>query len=98
MSRAELDKSPVTWPRCSMMSLPATTARTAVLSMGMDRSWRRVVADTVALKPGEVALDLAAGTGTSSRPSRSVAGTSSHVTSVWGCFGKAGAAGCRPLS
>ena len=38
-----------------------------VLSLGQDRLWRRFVAATVAAVPGERVLDLAAGTGTSSR-------------------------------
>jgi demethylmenaquinone methyltransferase/2-methoxy-6-polyprenyl-1,4-benzoquinol methylase len=38
-----------------------------VLSMGQDRYWRRVVAKAVAAGPGQVVLDIAAGTGTSSR-------------------------------
>jgi demethylmenaquinone methyltransferase / 2-methoxy-6-polyprenyl-1,4-benzoquinol methylase len=38
-----------------------------VLSLGQDRLWRRFVAATVAARPGERVLDLAAGTGTSSR-------------------------------
>jgi demethylmenaquinone methyltransferase / 2-methoxy-6-polyprenyl-1,4-benzoquinol methylase len=38
-----------------------------VLSLGQDRWWRRVVARAVAARPGERVLDLAAGTGTSSR-------------------------------
>ncbi|MBO0818496.1 MAG: class I SAM-dependent methyltransferase, partial [Actinobacteria bacterium] len=38
-----------------------------VLSLGQDRWWRRVVAQAVAAGPGERVLDLAAGTGTSSR-------------------------------
>ena len=37
-----------------------------VLSMGMDRLWRRAAWDAVNAKPGERVLDLAAGTGTSS--------------------------------
>ena len=39
-----------------------------VLSMGQDRRWRKIVLDAVDPKPGEVVLDLAAGTGTSSQP------------------------------
>ncbi|MDK1475318.1 demethylmenaquinone methyltransferase [Streptomyces sp. 549] len=39
-----------------------------VLSLGMDRVWRRAVAGAVAARPGERVLDLAAGTGTSSQP------------------------------
>lgn len=38
-----------------------------VLSLGQDRWWRRFVAAAVAARPGERVLDLAAGTGTSSR-------------------------------
>ena len=38
-----------------------------VLSAGQDRYWRRVVARAVGAAPGERVLDLAAGTGTSSR-------------------------------
>ena len=38
-----------------------------VLSMGQDRRWRRIVARLVAAKPGDLVLDIAAGTGTSSR-------------------------------
>ena len=39
-----------------------------VLSMGQDRRWRRAVTDAVGAGPGDVVLDLAAGTGTSSEP------------------------------
>lgn len=39
-----------------------------ILSMGQDRRWRRRVLRLVAPKPGEMLLDLAAGTGTSSAP------------------------------
>jgi demethylmenaquinone methyltransferase/2-methoxy-6-polyprenyl-1,4-benzoquinol methylase len=38
-----------------------------VLSMGQDRYWRSVVARLVAAQPGDLVLDIAAGTGTSSR-------------------------------
>ena len=36
-----------------------------VLSLGLDRGWRGATASAVGLRPDEVALDLAAGTGTS---------------------------------
>jgi demethylmenaquinone methyltransferase/2-methoxy-6-polyprenyl-1,4-benzoquinol methylase len=36
-----------------------------VLSFGRDRSWRRATRSALALKPGEICLDLAAGTGVS---------------------------------
>ena len=39
-----------------------------VLSLGQDRRWRREVLAAVDPRPGERLLDLAAGTGTSSRP------------------------------
>ena len=39
-----------------------------ILSLGQDRRWRKRVVRSVAPKPGEVILDLAAGTGTSSEP------------------------------
>ncbi|HXP20752.1 MAG TPA: demethylmenaquinone methyltransferase [Streptosporangiaceae bacterium] len=38
-----------------------------VLSLGQDRRWRSVVARAVAAGPGDLVLDIAAGTGTSSR-------------------------------
>lgn len=38
----------------------------AVLSLGLDRGWRTAVRDALALRPGELVLDLAAGTATSS--------------------------------
>ncbi len=39
-----------------------------VASLGLDRLWRRAVVDAVAARPGDLILDLAAGTGTSSEP------------------------------
>ena len=39
-----------------------------VLSLGQDRRWRKRVVEMVMPKPGELILDLAAGTGTSSAP------------------------------
>lgn len=39
-----------------------------VLTGGLDRGWRRAVLEAVAPRPGERILDLAAGTGTSSKP------------------------------
>jgi demethylmenaquinone methyltransferase/2-methoxy-6-polyprenyl-1,4-benzoquinol methylase len=41
-----------------------------VLSLGQDRRWRHQVIDAVDPRPGDVVLDLAAGTGTSSQPFR----------------------------
>nr|WP_269449763.1 demethylmenaquinone methyltransferase [Auraticoccus cholistanensis] len=39
-----------------------------ILSLGQDRRWRRLVRRSVDPRPGQRVLDLAAGTGTSSRP------------------------------
>jgi len=39
-----------------------------VLSLGQDRFWRRQVVTAINPRPGELVLDLAAGTGTSSEP------------------------------
>ena len=39
-----------------------------VLSLGQDRAWRKRVTEAVAPRPGQLILDLAAGTGTSSSP------------------------------
>jgi len=41
-----------------------------VLSLGQDRRWRHRVIEAVDPRPGELVLDLAAGTGTSSQPFR----------------------------
>ncbi|GIH22420.1 demethylmenaquinone methyltransferase [Acrocarpospora phusangensis] len=65
MTRASLDKQP--------HEVAAMFDRTArrydlvndVLSMGQDRLWRRATARAVDAGPGELVLDLAAGTGTS---------------------------------
>ena len=39
-----------------------------MISLGQDRRWRRATVAAVDARPGEVVLDLAAGTGTSSEP------------------------------
>ena len=46
-----------------------------VLSLGQDRAWRREVVRAVAPQPGQLILDLAAGTGTSSEPFSSAGAT-----------------------
>jgi demethylmenaquinone methyltransferase / 2-methoxy-6-polyprenyl-1,4-benzoquinol methylase len=46
-----------------------------VLSLGQDRRWRRRVVQMVDPRPGEMVLDLAAGTGTSSEPFASAGAT-----------------------
>ncbi|WP_062431008.1 demethylmenaquinone methyltransferase [Herbidospora daliensis] len=65
MTRASLDKQP--------HEVAAMFDRTAarydlvndVLSLGQDRLWRRATASAIDAGPGELVLDLAAGTGTS---------------------------------
>ena len=70
MTRADLDKKPA-----EVQAMFDDVARrydltNDVLSLGQDRRWRREVLRAVDPKPGEVVLDLAAGTGTSSQPFR----------------------------
>ncbi len=64
--RAQLDKAPADVAAMFDAVAPKYDRTNAVLSMGQDRRWRTATTRGVALKPGEVALDLAAGTGTSS--------------------------------
>ena len=67
MSRADLDKRPGDVAAMFDGIAERYDLLNDVLSFGQDRWWRRVVAATVAARPGERVLDLAAGTGTSSR-------------------------------
>ncbi|MET0819971.1 MAG: demethylmenaquinone methyltransferase [Aeromicrobium sp.] len=68
MSRAGLDKQPHDVARMFDGVAEKYDLTNDVLSMGQDRRWRRRVVDLVAPRPGELILDLAAGTGTSSQP------------------------------
>lgn len=68
MSRAGLDKDPADVRRMFDTVAQRYDLTNDVLSLGMDRRWRGRVVDLVAPQPGERILDLAAGTGTSSRP------------------------------
>ena len=68
MTRADLDKKPA-----AVAAMFDDVARrydltNDILSLGQDRRWRNAVVDAVRPKPGETVLDLAAGTGTSSKP------------------------------
>jgi demethylmenaquinone methyltransferase/2-methoxy-6-polyprenyl-1,4-benzoquinol methylase len=70
VTRADLDKKPA-----EVQAMFDDVARrydlpNDVLSLGQDRRWRRQVLDAVDPRPGELVLDLAAGTGTSSQPFR----------------------------
>jgi demethylmenaquinone methyltransferase/2-methoxy-6-polyprenyl-1,4-benzoquinol methylase len=68
VTRADLDKNPA-----EVQAMFDDVARrydltNDVLSLGQDRRWRHQVINAVDPRPGEVVLDLAAGTGTSSQP------------------------------
>ena len=68
MTRADLEKKPA-----EVQAMFDDVARrydltNDVLSLGQDRRWRHQVIDAVAPVAGELVLDLAAGTGTSSQP------------------------------
>ncbi|HEY5989800.1 MAG TPA: demethylmenaquinone methyltransferase [Streptosporangiaceae bacterium] len=67
MIRARLDKRPADVAAMFDQVAERYDLLNDVLSLGQDRWWRRVVARAVAAGPGEKVLDLAAGTGTSSR-------------------------------
>ena len=66
MTRAQLDKDPRDVAAMFDEVAPRYDLTNTVLSMGQDRRWRKAVAHALDLRPGERALDLAAGTATSS--------------------------------
>lgn len=68
MARAELDKRPGDVRRMFDAVARRYDLTNDVLSLGQDRRWRREVIRAVDPRPGELVLDLAAGTGTSSQP------------------------------
>ena len=67
MTRAHLDKRPGEVSAMFDKVADRYDLLNDVLSLGQDRWWRRVVARAVGARPGERVLDVAAGTGTSSR-------------------------------
>src|SRR6516164_2373949 len=67
MAKADLDKRPAEVAAMFDQVAERYDLVNDVLSLGQDRWWRRIVAQAVAAGPGELVLDLAAGTGTSSR-------------------------------
>jgi demethylmenaquinone methyltransferase/2-methoxy-6-polyprenyl-1,4-benzoquinol methylase len=67
MTRAQLDKKPGEVSAMFDKVAERYDLLNDALSLGQDRHWRRVVARAVGARPGELILDLAAGTGTSSR-------------------------------
>jgi demethylmenaquinone methyltransferase/2-methoxy-6-polyprenyl-1,4-benzoquinol methylase len=68
VARADLDKQPNDVRRMFDAVAQRYDLTNDVLSLGQDRRWRRDVVAAVAAEPGELVLDLAAGTGTSSQP------------------------------
>lgn len=75
VTRADLDKQPRDVARMFDGVARRYDLTNDVLSLGMDRRWRRRTVDLVAPRPGELVLDLAAGTGTSSEPFRQAGAT-----------------------
>jgi demethylmenaquinone methyltransferase/2-methoxy-6-polyprenyl-1,4-benzoquinol methylase len=67
MTRADLDKRPADVSAMFDRVAERYDLLNDVLSLGQDRWWRRVVAKAVGARAGQRVLDLAAGTGTSSR-------------------------------
>jgi demethylmenaquinone methyltransferase / 2-methoxy-6-polyprenyl-1,4-benzoquinol methylase len=67
MTRAQLDRKPAEVSAMFDQVADRYDLLNDALSLGLDRRWRAVVAAAVAAKPTDVVLDLAAGTGTSSR-------------------------------
>ena len=67
MTRAQLDKKPADVSAMFDRVADRYDLLNDALSLGMDRRWRKAVSATVDAAAGQLVLDLAAGTGTSSR-------------------------------
>ena len=67
MTRAQLDKKPADVSAMFDKVAERYDVLNDALSLGMDRRWRKVVAKALGAGQGQLVLDLAAGTGTSSR-------------------------------
>jgi len=68
MARADLGKQPSDVRRMFDAVARRYDVTNDVLSLGQDRRWRPRVIAAIDPRPGELVLDLAAGTGTSSQP------------------------------
>jgi len=67
MTRAQLDRKPAEVSAMFDKVADRYDLLNDALSLGLDRRWRKAVAAAVDAGPGQLVLDLAAGTGTSSR-------------------------------
>jgi len=67
MTRAQLDKRPADVSAMFDAVAERYDLLNDILSLGQDRRWRSIVARLVAAKADDLVLDIAAGTGTSSR-------------------------------
>jgi demethylmenaquinone methyltransferase/2-methoxy-6-polyprenyl-1,4-benzoquinol methylase len=68
MTRASLDKQPAEVAAMFDRTAARYDLLNDLMTGGLDRLWRREVVRAVGARPGELVLDLAAGTGTSSVP------------------------------
>jgi demethylmenaquinone methyltransferase/2-methoxy-6-polyprenyl-1,4-benzoquinol methylase len=68
VTRASLDKQPHEVAAMFDAVAKRYDVTNDVLSLGLDRRWRRAVISAVDAQPGQLVLDLAAGTGTSTLP------------------------------
>jgi demethylmenaquinone methyltransferase/2-methoxy-6-polyprenyl-1,4-benzoquinol methylase len=68
MTRASLDKRPAEVAAMFDRTAARYDLLNDLMTGGLDRRWRRAVVHAVGARPGELVLDLAAGTGTSSVP------------------------------
>ncbi|MCX6400356.1 MAG: demethylmenaquinone methyltransferase [Propionibacteriales bacterium] len=75
MARAELDKQPADVRRMFDTVARRYDLTNDILSFGQDRRWRKEVLAAVDPAYGDMVLDLAAGTGTSSQPFRDAGAT-----------------------
>jgi demethylmenaquinone methyltransferase / 2-methoxy-6-polyprenyl-1,4-benzoquinol methylase len=68
MTRASLDKRPTEVAAMFDRTAARYDLLNDLMTGGLDRLWRRAVVQALAARPGELVLDVAAGTGTSSVP------------------------------
>lgn len=68
MTRASLDKRPADVAAMFDRTAERYDLLNSLMTGGQDRRWRRAVVGAVDARPGELILDLAAGTGSSSMP------------------------------